>query len=261
MNGFPQPSADEPIRFGEAEVLPLSCELEELTLILDSAEASEPTTAQRTEWDRRTDSNRRLFNGSILAFAGFDADTRVVHARRDTYQRLITQHTDADAERVVHLSVTGVLLAKDADERVHVLLGKRSNEPAVYPGMWEFAPSGGIDPPSRALADLDTPLDGTDVWRQLDVEMQEELDLPGSPDPGRIEGIVLDHAIPSADILVVVRFARLLEDMMAAADERGNWEYATTRWIALDDIAEFDRRENELIIPPARAVFRYFDLA
>ncbi|TVQ60404.1 MAG: hypothetical protein EA378_11795 [Phycisphaerales bacterium] len=224
--------------------------LGELRIEIDeSCEADEPTPPALARWEAMRQERPRLFNGPILAFVRYDAGERTVHARRDHYLSLAVRPEVETG--VTQLSVTGILTARDATGREHVCLARRSAETRIYDRMWELAPSGGLDPLSASISRMN----GEDAWRQLLVEVEEELELSIAPDPGRVVAITHDALANSCDVCLRVELARPLEDVMATTGRLG-WEYETTRWLAIDDVRAFDAQDAARIIPPTRALFR-----
>ncbi len=256
MSGHGPPEGFTRCGVEHASVAPLAGEaggglgLDELQIQIDEAGAAyEATTAAWARWEAMRRERPRLFNGPILAFVGYDAGARTIHARRDHYLSLAVRPEVETG--VTQLSVTGILTARDAGGREHVCLARRSAETRIYDGMWELAPSGGLDPLSASIARMN----GEDAWRQLLVEVEEELELSVAPDPGRVVALTHDGLANSCDVCVRVELARPLEDVMATAGRLG-WEYETTRWVPTADVRTFETQEGDGIIPPTRALFR-----
>lgn len=233
--------------------MPLDLAQHELRIAIDGSEPPGPSRETESEWAELVAANPRYFDAPILASRRFDAKSLTLHASIDRYRHLACA---AHPERLHILSVTGILLATDGLAAEHVLLARRSDATRVYGSMWELGPSGGLDPPpTREQLSTGAIFDGRDAWRQLVLEIEEEVSLPISPDPGRIVGLVTDAIARSTDIVFSVPIARSLEDLMQAQGET-NWEYTESRWVAVSDIAEFDRALGDEIIPPTRAIFR-----
>jgi hypothetical protein len=171
-----------------------------------------------------------------------------IAARRDRFARLAVQPGVATGVRI--LSVTAVLLAKDATGREWVMLGRRSPSTRVYGGMWELGPSGGLNDPPAAI----TTLDHDAILSHLADEVQEEAGLHVTN--GHAVAIARDHKAMSDDIVFACD-AGSLEEASAAA-HAANWEYDEVRWIATDSIGPFDALHEQAIIPPTRALFRGF---
>lgn len=208
------------------------------------APAASPRVVARWEALRRA--NPRLFNGPVLSLTAIDGG--VVRARRDSYQRLAVQGEAPElvTPPVVQLSVTGLVTARDASGRRHVLMGQRSDATRIYGSQWEIGPAGGIEPPPPSVRRLD----GHDVFRQLVEEMREEVGLPADPDPGPVVALALDARADSCDAVMLIDLVRPLEDVIAhtEAGARRGWEYRTTRWVPTDLFGAFVRAEP--CIPP-----------
>ncbi|MEO0512202.1 MAG: hypothetical protein AAF108_04820 [Planctomycetota bacterium] len=210
-------------------------------------------------WESARLASPRLFNGPILSYESHAGPS--IRTRRDSYQRLAVQtlRPGLVEPRVDQLAVTGVLRADDARGRPHVLLGRRSGATRLYGGLWEFAPGGGVDapPPSQ------TGFDGGDLFRQLLVEIREELDLPGPAiadlAPGPTLGLAPDPFAGSTDVVIRVDLNARVEDLLAAGTTAEGWEYETTRWIAIDELGQWQRAEPKAFIPPAIAIAEHLE--
>ncbi len=194
--------------------LPLSAELDELRLQIVSRGVCPVDEPSRVRWARLAENNPRLFDGPILSFRRLEGET--IEAGVETYMRLITRQPG-----VCHLAVTGVL-ERDGS----VLLGLRSQESGVHPGVWEFVPSGGMEVP---LVDS---LTGDAFLAQLIDELNEEV-AGWSVSSPRLMGLVIDPVVPSCDLVIRVN-ARPNAD----ADTR-SWEHHELLWVAVGDLAAF----------------------
>lgn len=203
--------------------------------------------AVEAEWARMRRDNPRLFDGPVLSVARMDAGGEIV-GRRDSYRRLVVQ--PAVPTGVQQLSVTGVILGPDDAGRECVLLGRRGRGTRMYGGMWELAPSGGLDPPAPGRADLAI----DDLRAQLARELHEEVGgrPAGSLADAELAAVLHDAAAHSYDLTLRCRAGRALGEHGPV--ER--WEYDSVRWLPLADIAGFDRDHAAEIIPPTRALFR-----
>lgn len=227
--------------------------------ILPDAPGRSAETERRTDelWARRRDANPRLFNGPVLAWAdnplAFDGTT--IRARRDEYRRLTVQPDVATG--VMQLSVTGLIVAPDRTGTPHLCIARRAHDTRIYGGMWELAPSGGVDPPPAG----DRSLDARDLFTQLLLELTEELGLPVEPDPGTPVCVVTDPIAMSADVVIRVDIVRPVEDLIAHAEgdaHTSRWEYDAVRWIALDELGRFVRAAGpDACIPPMLDVLAF----
>jgi 8-oxo-dGTP pyrophosphatase MutT (NUDIX family) len=194
-------------------------------------------------WERIRAANPRAFNGPILAYTSSNPRTNLVRCRRDEYRRLAV--TPEIETGVVHLGVTGVLEARDESGVPHVLLGLRSHATRIFGGMWELGPSGGVDPPPIDQ----TAMDADDVWRVLINEIREEVGLPVDPDPSPPMGLLHDPVGRSCELVVRVALRRPVEELIALIDRENRtsrWEYDAVRWVAIDELEAFTRREPSI---------------
>lgn len=211
----------------------------------------EQQAAIDAEWGRLCAANPRYFNGPILAYTGSGPTPETIRARRDEFKRLAVR--PAIETGVIHLGVTGVLEARDASGSEHVLLGRRSHHTRIFGGMWELGPSGGVDPPPASQRTMDA----ADVWNVLINEIREEVGLPVEPDPAPPVGLLLDPVGGSMEIVIRVRIARPVEELLAAIDDdsgTNRWEYDAVRWVAIDELARFARTQP--VIAATRAMCR-----
>lgn len=208
---------------------------------IDPSDAPRDKAAIEIIWNRIRADNPRTFDGPILGFLGEQSGT--IYAKRESYKLLAVQ-TRSPAlidPPVMQLAVTGVLVARDAKDVPHVLMGKRSDDTRIYGSLWELGPSGGIDPPSPDTRTLDE----SDVIRQLTIECQDELGIPGDFADHRVFGLILDDKAMSADIVVRLDLDKRVDDLGSASS---NWEYSETAWIPANELEDFGEREK--VIPP-----------
>lgn len=197
------------------------------------------------EWSRQVRLNPRLFNGPILAVISFDPAAGHVHARRESYQRLVVQPRVPTGVR--QLSVTGLLTAADAAGRAHVLLGRRAPGVRIYGGQWELGPSGGLSAPPMTV----TEIAGEGLRAQLADEIAEEigLDTPTAAPVAYARDLLAhsDDLCLRADLGPLEPVARV---------RPANWEYTEVAWVPLADLPSFDAAHAGEIIPPTRALWR-----
>jgi 8-oxo-dGTP pyrophosphatase MutT (NUDIX family) len=187
-------------------------------------------------WERIRAANPRAFNGPILAYLASGPENNLVVCRRDEYRRLAVLPEIETG--LVQLGVTGVLEARDEAGTRHVLLGLRSHATRVFGGMWEFGPSGGVDPPPVGQASMDA----DDIWRVLINEIREEVGLPVDPDPTPPLGLLHEPVGRSCELVVRVSIRRPVEELIALIDRENRtsrWEYDAVRWVAVDELGAF----------------------
>lgn len=200
-------------------------------------------------WEKLLARNPRYYNGPLLSVVAIDFEHAEFQCRRDEFKRLCAQPAVPTGVRL--LSVTGVVTARDASGREHVLLGRRGAQVRSYPGMWELGPAGGIPPPHASVSSLGE----KEIRAQLLEEAAEEIGL--SIAPGRVELVVRDFLAMSDD--VVVRCSAGSVERAAEGLAKGGthaWEYSHTRWVPIEQIPSFDESHEREIIGASRAVFR-----
>jgi hypothetical protein len=198
-------------------------------------------------WGRLCAQNPRLHDGSVLSVREIDVRNSVATLRcsADTYKRLSVQVLGVPTG-VEQLSVTGLLIARDAQGREHAMLGRRHRETRIYADRWELGPAGGVD--IRAAIDLDA------LRAQLGEEMREEAGLTdGASRAGPIM-LVRDTIACSLDVLMRVEMHEPVEALRAlhAHQTHDRWEYDEILWLARDGapetLADLD------LIEPTRAI-------
>lgn len=204
------------------------------------------TTAQAAgiaaAWDALVARNPRYFNGRILSFESYDPATGIAEARDEEYRaHAVKRSVDLGLK---FFGITGILCAPGEDGVDRVMLARRGATVHGYPGMWEFGPCGGIDPPQAG--DLLTP---ADLAAELGREAREEIGLDVSV--ATLTHLALVHDTPdigSTDLMVLVR-------LPAMPDTAGtNWEVSATRWLTLAQLAAWAEAEPHAIIPTTRAM-------
>lgn len=202
----------------------------------------EQARAVRDAWAGLLASNPRYFNGRILSFESYDAATGIALAREEEYRaHAVKRSVDLGLR---FFGITGVLCAPGPGGDRYAL-ARRGERVHDYPGLWEFGPCGGIDPP--AVGDL---LGPDDLARELAREAEEELGLS-------FEGAALTHlalvhdrpSVGSTDLMVLVRLASVPE-----GGGPGNWEVSAVRWVTLPELLAWAARAPDEIIPTTRAM-------
>ncbi|MFA6044497.1 MAG: NUDIX hydrolase [Phycisphaerales bacterium] len=202
------------------------------------------------EWARLCATNPRMFDGTLLSVRGFDAASGQILAKRERYQRLAVQPQVQTGVRL--LAVTALVMQGEGDD-ARVLLGRRGDRVRMYPGMWEFGPSGGVDSPPLSIDRLDV----EHLRSHLADEISEELG------PGALDS--LGAAVESAEPIALTRdhMARSDDVCFAVSAQGGlnphdpNWEYSEVRWLTPKEAAAFNAAEPDAIIPPTRALMRF----
>ncbi len=211
------------------------------TLRVDISEASDeagtrPPSARALDiWHAMQRDNPRLFNGPILSLVDVDLSHGALRARRSSYMWHAVG--DAVSTGVRLLAVTGVLVMQGSDGRDRVHLGRRSAQSHMYPGMWEFGPSGGLSPPPAAA------LTFADIVAELHREIREELGGAMELHDAAAVALCHDTAARSVDIVVMARAASDV-NVHSPIDGEEHWEYEDAAWVARDDLAVFASRHS-----------------
>jgi 8-oxo-dGTP pyrophosphatase MutT (NUDIX family) len=206
------------------------------------ARTSAQSAAIAAAWDALVAKNPRYFNGRILSFESYDPVTGTAVARDEEYRAHAVKRTvDLGLK---FFGITGILCARGDDGLDRVMLARRGATVHDYPGMWEFGPCGGIDPPKAG--DVLAP---DDLAAELSREAQEEVGLEESG--ATLTHLALVHDTPdigSTDLMVLVRLASVPDEAAA------NWEVSATRWLTLPELVAWGEAEARSIIPTTRAM-------
>lgn len=195
-------------------------------------------------WLALCDRNPRYFNGTILAYTGYDARSGVIQARVEQYKHHAVR--DAIDLGIFMLSVSAMVRApgERGEDRVY-LLGRRSDKNHRYGGLWELGPSGGVEVPDAGGA-----LSMDDLMGELGREVREEVWVEIRGLPVEAVALVHDDAVGSSDIAAVVTLERVPE-------LRLNWEYTDARWMTMDELGAWGRRAPDELIPTTLALARF----
>lgn len=242
MNTRPRPARP----FDEITVWPADPATFPRITIQPAAPAADPDPGVERAWGRMCAANPRLFEGPILSLADFNAATGEVVCTRETYKRLSVQ--DQVPTGVVLVAVNGVITAGDADGREHMLLGRRAPGTRMYPGLWELAPAGGLDPPTGPE------FPAAALLAQLSRELTEETGLAeplANPTP---LAYCRDDLARSFNIVLRARVERPIGSLRPASER--HWDCDAVRWLPVDEAARLDRDEPDSVIRATRALWR-----
>ena len=209
-----------------------------------------PVDAEHTErvdraWRAMCADNPRYFDGRILSFESYDPAAGRAAARDVAYRYHAARGTVDSG--VVFFGITGLIRVGGL-----YLLGKRGGSVHDYPGRWEFAPCGGIDPPPEGRAASLTP---EDIARELRREAREELGLDLSATQPRPIALVHDDPAGSTDLMMLIEpGTRPDAGPGAGPNWDPNWEYSQTRWLTLGQIRDLDRSAEGGVIPTTLAM-------
>ncbi len=195
----------------------------------------------------------RLFDGPILLADHCEMEWGRLVVRRESYKTLATaERVGAD---VYALGVQGLVIARDDDGDACVLLGRRSGEVRMYPGMWENAPSGSVPPPGENESSVGIEY----LAKVLRDEGLEELgvDLDGST--LSCVALLEDRAARSIDVVLRVEASERVRSAMVGCrlQDCGAWEYAETAWSPIGDACAWAERDARGVSPPTRGLLRW----
>ncbi len=219
----------------------------DITIAIDDAPpAVTPELGDATErrWAELLAENPRHFDGPILAIESFDPETNTIRARREGYKRLAVQPEVETGVRI--LSVTGLITALDERGRPCVLLARRSDATRIHGGLWELAPSGGIDPPGNVSSSFSL----EDIRAQLASEMREELGLILEEAGAEPIALVADGPGLSVDIVLRMNTNAPITDLSPSIEQ--TWEYTALRWVPLGEASSLATRDTGELIPSTR---------
>jgi hypothetical protein len=212
---------------------------------IDESLAPDMSDAVRAKWSELTAHNTRMYDGPILSVTSVDAEFGVIHAARDRYARLAVHPSVRTGVRL--LSVTAMLVARDAGGLSHVFFGRRGAQVARYPGMWEIGPSGGLAVPAPNIREIGMSF----IANHLRDEIEEEIGVDASAFVMRPIAYVRDHNVMSDDIVLRVECACTIEELAPRID----WEYSETRWVPEDCAASFASERDVIVTTRALARF------
>lgn len=167
-------------------------------------------------WAELRAANPALFDGRVLHVFGVFRNGHggaTLHVAECAYRHwAVGLHGFDTGARA--LGVKAIVLAGD-----RVLLGQRSERVAAYPGCWEFAPGGGVEP-------------GSDPRRMIERELREESGLRlETRDRVSVRAVLFDGSVRSWEIVFLIRL-HAPPPTLAPSDE-----YRSLRWAPLAEFA------------------------
>lgn len=217
------------------------------------------TPAAAARWTALCSANPRFHDGPILAVSALDVTTGSVggvlapvvdriDARVDSYRRLAVQPHVRTGVRL--LGVTAIITARDERGDVAVLLARRSPDVRIYPDLWEFGPSGGVNVPPPTVVALDAPMLARAAFDEIEEEIGESAAaMLGGPANFTPFAIIRDDMAFSDD--VILRMIQPAPQSLRAAIST-SWEYAQVQWVPLHELNAWSNAHA--CIPPARAI-------
>ncbi|MFI4882722.1 MAG: NUDIX hydrolase [Phycisphaerales bacterium JB064] len=199
-------------------------------------------------WQAACSANPKLFDGPILSVRGIDAGGGVIHAAADRFSHVVCNRPGRSMATTI-LSVTGVI-ESSIGNRPCVLLARRGRSTRSYPGMWEFAPAGGLHVPERRGA-----LGLGHVLETLRTELAEEVGVTAHLEQARAVALVADADARSLDIIVRAHIAGPAPVLRIGGEHA--WECSEARWVFVDEVASFLRDAEGGVIEPTLEIARW----
>jgi len=123
-----------------------------------------------------------------------------------------------------------------------VLIGRRSPFVTQFPGFYELAPSGGIEPDSIINGEVN-------LYRQVHLELEEETGLSADfIESSRLFGIIHDPEFDCIDLCVIIQMKRDVHNRSL----QNTPEYTELKWIPLSKISVFCQEHAERIVPASQ---------
>jgi 8-oxo-dGTP pyrophosphatase MutT (NUDIX family) len=174
-------------------------------------------------WERMCDKNPSLHDGRLCHVLGVHRNGHggaSIHIMDCAYRFHAVQDETFDLG-VRHLGVKAITTL---DGRV--LLGRRSDRVRAYPGLWEFAPGGVVEP-------------GVEPAEVLRRELAEETGLKPAAEPTPI-AIIFDPIVRAWEIIYCLGVTN--DEPVPRTDE-----YSDLRWCVSEDLPE-------PLSPPSRQI-------
>lgn len=220
--------------------------------------------AVEARWSELCAANPRLHDGRMLSVVSISHDPQsragcgltTVVARVGSYKALAVEAPGAGSVETGtdQLSVTAIVMGRDAAGRPHVLMGQRGTGTRLYGGMWELGPSGGVDAPEQGV-DL---LTDDEVVRVVRQEIGEELGASVRVGVEGLRAITHDPLARSYDLCFVCWATGAVRSGMFTPETAGEpWEYPRAAWVPCDQLSAFERLHAGQIIGPTRALLRF----
>ena len=170
-------------------------------------------------WDQYLSEHPDAWNGPLLQLVEVDENQLV--ARASDYRTYIESRETPLIRENLFLAVTGVLYYRSG-----FLVGLRS-ETVSRPGVWEFAPAGGLE--------------AFPIEQQLFREILEELNINGSDlKVGQPVGMYLDRKEGVADVVVPVRVLASWSDVQKGFEPG---EYERLEIMSLGSLVEISHKD------------------
>ncbi|MBY0312738.1 MAG: hypothetical protein K2W85_11770 [Phycisphaerales bacterium] len=204
-------------------------------------------------WGELRASNPRLFDGPVL-LVDLDSllEKRELRACRGTYKTLATA-AGLGREDVRALGVQGLVMARERSGDACLLLGKRGGDVRIYPGLWENAPSGTVEPTRGSTIGV------PELLAALAEEGDEEVGIDLHAGSARCVALVDDAIARTVDVVVQVELdAEVTSRVIACQDQEcGIGEYTMAAWSPMGEVVGWVEREAGVVSPSTRALVRW----
>lgn len=205
-------------------------------------------------WEELRSRNPRLFDGPVLLLdLAALVERRELLARRGTYKTLATAELLGRGD-VRALGVQGLVTARDRDGEACLLLGRRGADVRIYPGQWENAPSGTVEPTRGSVIGM------PELLHALADEGQEEVGIDLHAGRAICMAILDDAMARTVDVVVYVELDAVVTSRVIACQDQdcGIGEYAMAAWSPIADVTAWVEREPGAVSPPTRALVRWY---
>jgi beta-phosphoglucomutase-like phosphatase (HAD superfamily) len=166
---------------------------------------------------------------------------RLTNGERLTYllfEKMSLKGVFAPYKRVLSfgggVAVTGITKTEDGA----VLIAQRSTQVASFPGFFELAPAGGLDPSCLKGEEID-------YKKQIEIELKEELDISSSfLKKNSPLFLIEDKELKTFEIVMELTLSEKLGAL--------SWEYEELHWIESEARLSFLAKHFEKIVPLSR---------
>jgi 8-oxo-dGTP pyrophosphatase MutT (NUDIX family) len=249
---------------GHIQIWPLDEGFGDGACVCDATPSERLTEAEARAWQELCAANPSLHNGSIwtvtdMALMGPRGQEFIgqVKVAPEQFARLALARVRASKgpsmcgepirERIQGLGVKCLVLARNNDGHLQVLLAKRGNQANMYPGLWEVAPAGMVEGDAGRF--------GLEALRtHVQLEGLEELGI----DVGRGVRwvcVLKDQRACTADFVCVSFQQELAENLDVVGHVRsGKAEHVDARWVNLAERARICQEHAGTLSPPTQSL-------
>lgn len=204
--------------------------------------------AIQAAWNDAARQNPRLFDGPILAVQTVDPASNTIRATPERFAHVVCSR-DWTTLTTTILSVTGIIEANRGGQPC-ILVARRGPSTRSYPGMWEFAPAGGLHPVANTSV-----LGLNHVLRTLRAELLEEVGIDVPLQNVQPIAVVADPTARSMDIAVRAQLPG--EAPKPRIQGEHAWECSEATWVPISEVARFLLSAPGGAIEPTVALARW----